>query len=105
MALLNNSFVVILLLSMLYLEPNRATRVLHEDGDHHLKMNIKRQAFQSLPRGPVPPSEASGCTYIPGGGGSSCPLNEKHFSGRAFHRGSAYPRLFVSVGVASASNH
>lgn len=38
----------------------------------------------SLPRGPVPPSGGSPCTYIPGLPASSagtCSLNEKHFSG------------------------
>ncbi|KAH6768524.1 transmembrane protein [Perilla frutescens var. frutescens] len=38
--------------------------------------------FESLPRGPVPPSGGSSCTYIPGQGGPPCPLNEKHFAGR-----------------------
>lgn len=34
---------------------------------------------ETLPRGPVPPS--NGCTYIPGEGGGPCTLKEKHFSG------------------------
>ncbi|KAG6393118.1 hypothetical protein SASPL_147350 [Salvia splendens] len=38
--------------------------------------------LEALPRGPVPPSAPSSCTYIPGQGGPPCPLNEKHFSGR-----------------------
>ncbi|KAL1536097.1 hypothetical protein AAHA92_28799 [Salvia divinorum] len=38
--------------------------------------------LESLPRGPVPPSGPSSCTYIPGQGGPPCPLNEKHFAGR-----------------------
>ncbi|KAL0457067.1 UNVERIFIED_CONTAM: hypothetical protein Slati_1045900 [Sesamum latifolium] len=38
--------------------------------------------LESLPRGPVPPSGSSPCTYIPGQGGGPCPLNERHFAGR-----------------------
>ncbi|CAA0807162.1 Unknown protein, partial [Striga hermonthica] len=30
----------------------------------------------SLPRGPVPPSSSSSCTYIPGQGGGPCPSME-----------------------------
>ena len=31
--------------------------------------------------GPVTPSGPSGCTFVPGGGGSGgCPLKEKHFA-------------------------
>lgn len=29
--------------------------------------------LESLPRGPVPPSTSSPCTYIPGEGNGSCP--------------------------------
>lgn len=29
----------------------------------------------------VPPSGPSGCTYIPGSGGSGCPIMEMHFAG------------------------
>ncbi|KAL2230023.1 UNVERIFIED_CONTAM: hypothetical protein Sindi_1596700 [Sesamum indicum] len=45
---------------------------------------LKEQALllESLPRGPVPPSGSSPCTYIPEQGGGSCPLNERHFAGR-----------------------
>ncbi|KAI3442044.1 uncharacterized protein J3R85_001628 [Psidium guajava] len=41
-------------------------------------------AIESLQRGPVPPSTSSACTNIPGGGGGgrSCPLNERNFAGR-----------------------
>ncbi|CAA3016336.1 Hypothetical predicted protein [Olea europaea subsp. europaea] len=44
----------------------------------------------SLPRGGVPSSGGSKCTYIPGGGSKGpCPLNEKHFAGGAAHARSA----------------
>ncbi|KAL0348961.1 UNVERIFIED_CONTAM: hypothetical protein Sangu_1123900 [Sesamum angustifolium] len=37
--------------------------------------------IHSLEKGPVPPSGPSGCTNIPGSGGSGCPINEMHFAG------------------------
>ncbi|CAI9775944.1 unnamed protein product [Fraxinus pennsylvanica] len=45
---------------------------------------LKREAtlLASLPKGDVPTSGGSKCTYIPGGGSTgSCPLNEKHYAG------------------------
>ncbi|CAI9762710.1 unnamed protein product [Fraxinus pennsylvanica] len=65
----------------------------------------------SLPRGPVPPSSGSPCTYIPGPPGSStgtCPLNEKHFAGGgAAHAPPASPRSAINYGSTSSSttNH
>lgn len=67
--------------------------------------------FASLPRGPVPPSGGSPCTYIPGHPGSStgsCPLNEKHFAGSgAAHSPPASPRSVINFGSTSSTttNH
>lgn len=56
-----------------------AARPLHGEqrpGDYFV-------AIESLQRGQVPPSGSSSCTNIPGGGGGgSCPLNERNFAGR-----------------------
>lgn len=49
-------------------------------------LKIQPLLLESLPRGPVPPSSGSSCTYIPGQGGPPCPLNEKHFVGDHLHR-------------------
>ncbi|GFP94118.1 hypothetical protein PHJA_001556200 [Phtheirospermum japonicum] len=49
----------------------------------HMEQWLRKQApilVESLPRGPVPPSSASSCTYIPGQGGAPCPLSEKHLA-------------------------
>ncbi|KAG2728027.1 hypothetical protein I3843_01G181600 [Carya illinoinensis] len=99
MRLLNIALAVLLLLSLLHVQPYKASRVLYDEGE----LTHKELRLQSLPRGPVPPSGHSGCTYIPGTGGSGCPVNEMHYAGNALHRPSAYPRLMVPFGV--ATNH
>ncbi|KAI3469704.1 hypothetical protein Pfo_026367 [Paulownia fortunei] len=49
--------------------------------------------LESLPRGPVPPSKGSPCTYIPGQGGGHCTLKERHFAaGGSVRAPSASPR-------------
>ncbi|WOH16152.1 hypothetical protein DCAR_0935701 [Daucus carota subsp. sativus] len=43
-------------------------------GDAMRPLNeYKAWLLESLPRGPVPPSGTSPCTYIPGAGNGSCP--------------------------------
>ena len=103
MGLLNTALAILLLLSLLHFEPSTASRVLY-DHKEELIMVTKGLEFQSLPRGPVPPSGPSGCTYVPGSGGSNCPLGEKHYVGDSFHRASAFPHLVVQVGVATNQN-
>lgn len=96
MGLLNIALAV-LLLSLLYFEPNRASRVLHDEED----VDMKKLGLQSLQKGSVPSSEASGCTFIPGTGGSGCPLKERHHAGHVLSHATAYPRLVVQLGVAT----
>lgn len=70
----------------------RAGRTLREqreeaDARKLVRMEEARKLnLQSLSRGPVTPSGPSGCTYIPGGGGSKCPVSEKHFAGDPLRR-------------------
>lgn len=52
--------------------------------------------LEVLPKGEVPPSGPSGCTYIPGTGGSNCPIGARHFAGHG-----VYPRHMISFGVAA----
>ncbi|KAK7268729.1 hypothetical protein RIF29_21437 [Crotalaria pallida] len=94
--ILNNVVLALLLILILvHVEPNLGGRVL----------NVKKQlSLQSLDKGPVPPSGPSGCTYIPGSGGTHCPVEEMNIAGDATkqHRGEeAYPRLVVPFGVAT----
>lgn len=43
--------------------------------------------IESLRRGPVPPSQSSPCTYIPGGGGRGrCVLAEMNYAGGSAHK-------------------
>lgn len=96
---LNIALAVLLLLSVLHVQLYKASRVLYDEGE----LMHKELRLQSLPRGPVPPSGPSGCTYIPGTGGSGCPVEEMHYAGDALRRPRAYPRLIVPFGV--ATNH
>ncbi|CAB4261697.1 unnamed protein product [Prunus armeniaca] len=101
MGLVNFALAALLLLCLLHVQPNKAGRILYAEARlmKHELMN-----FQSLPRGDLPPSESSRCTYIPGTGGSGCPLKVKNYAGHGLsHHASAYPRLTVPFGV--ATNH
>ncbi|XP_022851467.1 uncharacterized protein LOC111373200 [Olea europaea var. sylvestris] len=70
--------VVVVLAMLLCVQPAESSRLL-SDQDMRLK---KRGIFlHALQRGPVPPSGPSGCTNIPGGGGSGCPIREMHLAG------------------------
>lgn len=79
------------LLVLLYVQPCKASRVLEDEkrewrkkgNDYHIIV------LQSLQRGPVTPSGPSGCTYIPGSGGSPCPVKEMNFAGKGSRRGEA----------------
>lgn len=57
--------------------------------------------LQSLQKGPVTPPGGSGCTFIPGNGGSGCPVKEMNVAGRALPRPTAYPHLSVPFGIAT----
>ncbi|TYH82410.1 hypothetical protein ES332_D02G058000v1 [Gossypium tomentosum] len=72
------------------------TRLLHEET---MLVNTKLD-LQSLQKGPVPPSERSSCTNIPGGGGPPCQLNEMHYAA-TFPRSAAYPLPALQFGVAT----
>lgn len=77
------------------LEMGKGGRLLHEEA---------KTAFANLHgRGPIPPSGASGCTYIPGSGGNPCPIDSMRFGGgdRPPRSGgtAASPPQMVSFGV------
>ncbi|KAJ7979919.1 putative Transmembrane protein [Quillaja saponaria] len=100
MSLLNLVLALVLLLTLtLHLQPTQASRELHDKG----KLIDKELVMQSLPKGPVPPSGPSGCTYIPGSGGTSCPVKQMNVAGNVFSRARGYPRLTVPLGVATNS--
>ncbi|KAK8571887.1 hypothetical protein V6N12_027955 [Hibiscus sabdariffa] len=50
--------------------------------------------FESLPRGPVPPSAGSPCTNIPCGSGH-CVVNQINVAGRLFRSPPAFPTVDV----------
>ncbi|KAH7865685.1 hypothetical protein Vadar_009822 [Vaccinium darrowii] len=68
--------------------------------------NLKTLAIQSLQRGPVTPSGASPCTYIPGGPRGRCALaeNEGDFSGHVGRAPPAFPEVTVKFVAASNEN-
>ncbi|CAJ2627989.1 hypothetical protein L195_g038953 [Trifolium pratense] len=93
MKVLNVILALILLLTIAHVEPNIATRVLNTK-NKYLQLRL-----QSLDKGPAPPSGPSGCTFIPGSGGTNCPpVNEMNVAGNV-HPRRAYSRLFVPFGV------
>ena len=94
MRVLNVVLALLLLLAIVHVQPNLAGRVLNT------KKNLR---LQVLDKGPVTPSGPSGCTFIPGSGGTKCPpVKEMNVAGNVHHhRGAAYPRLVVPCGVAS----
>uniref|UniRef100_A0A6N2N3F2 Uncharacterized protein n=1 Tax=Salix viminalis TaxID=40686 RepID=A0A6N2N3F2_SALVM len=62
-------------------------------------------SLQSLQRGPVPPSEGSGCTNIPGRDGPSCPqVNEMHYAGKGLPSDAAFPSLTVRFRAAAVQS-
>ncbi|KAJ1391836.1 hypothetical protein SESBI_36345 [Sesbania bispinosa] len=49
-------------------------------------MEQKELRLQSLDKGPTPPSGSSGCTFIPGSGGTNCPpVKEMNVAGDTKH--------------------
>lgn len=89
MKILNVVLALILLITIAYVKPNIATRVLNTKNKLQL---------QSLDKGPVTPSGPSGCTFTPGSGGTNCPVKEMNFAGND-HRRRDFPRLFAPFGV------
>ncbi|KAK4431164.1 hypothetical protein Salat_0878500 [Sesamum alatum] len=77
-----------------------ATRPL--EGEQWLNKNL---VIQSLPRGPVPPSGGSPCTYIPGGrsrGRCALAAEEGDFSGQqAAAPAAAFPPVMVHFAAAT----
>lgn len=90
MKTLNVILALVLFITIAYVEPNMASRVLN---------TRNKLQLQSLDKGPVTPSGPSGCTFIPGSGGTKCPVEEMNFAGDG-HRRPDYPRLFAPFGVA-----
>ncbi|KAL5068303.1 hypothetical protein RYX36_019190 [Vicia faba] len=90
MKVLNVILVLVLVITIAYVEPNIASRVLNTKNKLQL---------QSLDKGPVTPSGPSGCTFIPGSGGTNCPVKEMNVAGKDYQR-RGYPRLFAPFGVA-----
>ncbi|KAK7344583.1 hypothetical protein VNO77_14360 [Canavalia gladiata] len=66
MRVLNIILVLLLLLTIMHVQPNLAGRVLN--------IEKKQLILQSLDKGPIPPSGPSGCTFIPNTGGTPCPV-------------------------------
>ncbi|KAB2599780.1 hypothetical protein D8674_010051 [Pyrus ussuriensis x Pyrus communis] len=93
---INALAVLLLLLCLAHVQPNEASRILYAKKREELSL-------QSLQRGQLPPDESSKCTYIPGTGGSGCPLKVKNYAGHGLphHHASANPRLMVRFGVAA----
>jgi hypothetical protein len=102
MGLVNTALAMLLLLCVLHVQPNKASRILYTEG---MIMKQELMSLQSLPRGETPPTGSSQCTYIPGTGGSGCPLKVKNYAGGHglphHHHASAYPRLMAPFGVAT----
>ena len=70
-----NIVLLLLLLTIMYVRPNHGVRVL----------NMKELRLQALDKGPVAPSGPSGCTFIPGSGGTHCPIEEMNVAGHVKH--------------------
>ncbi|OMO95545.1 hypothetical protein COLO4_15804 [Corchorus olitorius] len=97
MRVLSIALAALLLLFLLQIQTLNASRLLHEES----KL-VKKLDLQSLQKGPVPPSEGSSCTNVPGNGGPGCPLNEMHYAGgAALPRAGTFPSLTVQFGVAT----
>lgn len=72
MRVLNVVLVLVMLLAIMHVRPNLGGRVL-------INMDKKDELrLQALDKGPVPPSGPSGCSYIPGSGGTHCLVKEMH---------------------------
>ncbi|RDX88600.1 hypothetical protein CR513_29780, partial [Mucuna pruriens] len=85
MRVINFILALIVVVAVVHVEPNLGGRVL----------NMKEEvSLVSLDKGPVPPSGPSGCTYIPGSGGTHCHGKEINVAGNSQpHTGETYPLL------------
>lgn len=90
-----NLFLIFYVLFIVSMSSNRANA---GRSTLHIEKLLRKEAelLESLPRGPVPPSGSSPCTYIPGQGGH-CTLNEQHFAGG----GAAHPPPPFEASLAS----
>lgn len=109
--LINICLIIFCVISLVHLESKGviAIRVLKvEDKDDHQVVangNYEKKGklligLEALPRGQTPSSQSSSCTYIPGSGGSKCPLNGKNFA--VLHHQHDYPRLMLRFGMATS---
>ncbi|KAL3517668.1 hypothetical protein ACH5RR_020257 [Cinchona calisaya] len=102
---LNSVFCITLMVLAISIKPYEATRmVFGDEEEEHLFL----QSLQS--RKAVNPPAPSGCSFIPGGGGTPCTastINEKNFAGRVAVAAppppptNAYPQHTVQFGVAT----
>ncbi|KAK7391637.1 hypothetical protein VNO78_20054 [Psophocarpus tetragonolobus] len=99
MKVLNLSFVLILLLAMVHVEPSLAGRVLN------MKEDLSLMSLEN--KGAVTPSGPSTCTYIPGTGGTNCPpVQEMNVAQHIQHHShETFPRLLVPFGVLATNQH
>jgi hypothetical protein len=104
MGRLNIVLAMLLLLFLLNVQLYNASRPLYEEGELLLNKDVM---LQSLQRGDVPSSGASGCTYIPGTGGPGCPaaVKEMHYAGDALPRATAFPHLVFPLGAATKEKY
>ncbi|KAI4345761.1 hypothetical protein L6164_012857 [Bauhinia variegata] len=95
MSSLTKALLLLLLLTLMHVQPSHAGRFLKKE---------KQLKLQILDKGPVPPSGPSSCTYVPGTGGTNCPIDGINAAGNALHGhqhhnghhgGAGYPRLVV----------
>ncbi|CAI9776887.1 unnamed protein product [Fraxinus pennsylvanica] len=72
-----NCIVLVVAVILLCVRPGNS-RLLTDQEKGLKKRGIALQVLQT--HRPVPPSGSSGCSYIPGSGGSGCPIEEMHFA-------------------------
>ncbi|KAK7278500.1 hypothetical protein RJT34_23530 [Clitoria ternatea] len=95
--LLNFVLALILLIVVVHVQPNQAGRVL--------KMKQKLN-LMSLDKGPVTPSGPSGCTYVPGSGGTNCHWKQMNVAGKAQqHHTDDETNYLVPFGVANHQHY
>ncbi|RWR89419.1 putative transmembrane protein [Cinnamomum micranthum f. kanehirae] len=83
MGLLSKVSAVVIVLLLVSIHPNKACRVLEDKGVWENRGGL---LLGTLQKGPVPPSGNSGCTYVPGKPGPSCPVKEMNVAGNALAR-------------------
>nr|DAD19809.1 TPA_asm: hypothetical protein HUJ06_021272 [Nelumbo nucifera] len=90
---------------LLSFQLSMAGRVLAGEGEEWMKRSV---LLESLQKGSVSPSGPSGCTNVPGSGGSSCPVpaaavTEMNIAGSALVNFNPFPSVVVPFGVASGN--